>query len=130
MKPDIFTSAKTSASLDDVSLKHFIHEDIKREYLTYIPTSYARINAAPIVLNFHGFGGTASEQLALSDWRDLAEKHGIILIYPQGLELQKGGSHWNPDPVSSDSKSISDDLGFVRRLLKRISKKYSIDNLN
>ena len=106
MKPDIFTSAKTSASLDDASLKYFVHEDIKREYLTYIPTSYAHMYAAPIVLNCHGFGSTASAQLALSDWRDLAEKHGIILIYPQGLELQKGASHWNPDPISSDSKSI------------------------
>ena len=127
MKPDIFTSAKIPASLDEVSLNLFVHNDTKREYLTYIPSGYSHTNEAPIVLNFHGFGGTASGQLALSDWRGLAEKHGIILIYPQGLELQKGGSHWNPDPVSSDSKSLSDDLGFVRRLLKRISKNYSID---
>ena len=127
MKPDIFTSAKIPASLDEVSLNLFAHDDTEREYLTYIPSGYSHINEAPIVLNFHGFGGTASGQLALSDWRELAEKHGIILIYPQGLELQKGGSHWNPDPVSSDSKSLSDDLGFVRRLLKRISKNYSID---
>jgi len=108
-------------------LNLFVHDDTEREYLTYIPSGYSHTNEAPIVLNFHGFGGTASGQLALSDWRGLAEKHGIILIYPQGLELQKGGSHWNPDPVSSDSKSLSDDLGFVRRLLKRISKNYSID---
>ena len=127
MKPDIFTSAKIPASLDEVSLNLFAHDDTEREYLTYIPSGYSHTNEAPIVLNFHGFGGTASGQLALSDWRELAEKHGIILIYPQGLDLQKGGSHWNPDPVSSDSKSLSDDLGFVRRLLKRISKNYSID---
>ena len=127
MKPDIFTSAKIPASLDEVSLNLFVHDDTEREYLTYIPSGYSHTNEAPIVLNFHGFGGTASGQLALSDWRELAEKHGIILIYPQGLELQKGGSHWNPDPVSSDSKSLSDDLGFVRSLLKRISKNYSID---
>ena len=127
MKPEIFTSDKIPASRDEVSLNHFAHGGIKREYLTYIPSGYTHKNEAPVVLNFHGFRGTASGQLALSDWRDLAEKHGIILIYPQGLELQKGGNHWNPDPVSSDSKSISDDLGFVRRLLKRISKNFSID---
>ncbi len=129
MKPDIFTSVKIPSSLDEVSLNLFVHDDTEREYLTYIPSGYSHINEAPIVLNFHGFGGTASGQLALSDWRGLAEKHGIILVYPQGLDLQKGGSHWNPDPVSSDSKSLSDDLGFVRRLLKRISKNYSIDKL-
>ncbi len=127
MKPDIFNSVKIPASLDEVSLNLFVHDDTEREYLTYIPSGYSHTNEAPIVLNFHGFGGTASGQLALSDWRGLAEKHAIILIYPQGLELQEGGSHWNPDPVSSDGKSLSDDLGFVRRLLKRISKNYSID---
>ncbi len=127
MKPEIITSEKIPASRDEVSLNRFAHDGIKREYLTYIPSGYTHKNEAPVVLNFHGFAGAASGQLALSDWRDLAENHGIILIYPQGLELQKGGSHWNPDPVSSDSKSISDDLGFIRRLLKRISRHYSID---
>ena len=60
MKPDIFTSAKIPASLDEVSLNLFAHDDTEREYLTYIPSGYSHINEAPIVLNFHGFGGTAS----------------------------------------------------------------------
>ena len=80
MKQENFTSEKIPASLDEVSLNHFAHDGIKREYLKYIPPGYSHINEAAVVLNFHGFGGTASGQLALSDWRDLAVKHDIILI--------------------------------------------------
>ena len=117
----------TSTAGSGVSLSYIVHAGITREYLLYVPSGYSHENNAPIVLNFHGFGGTASGQIFLSDWRGLADKHSFILIYPQGLELQKGGSHWNPDPVSNNSKSNSDDLGFISRLLKRISKKYSVD---
>lgn len=110
-----------------VPLKRLTHDNIKREYLLYVPSSYSEKDESPIVLNFHGFGGTAEEQLHYSDWRELSDKYGFILIYPQGLELQEGGSHWNPDPISSDGKSTSNDLGFIRKLLKKVSKKYSVD---
>ena len=112
-----------------VPLRRLTHDNIKREYLLYVPSSYSEKDQSPIVLNFHGFGGTAAGQLYYSDWRELSDKYGFILIYPQGLELQESGGHWNPDPISSDgrSKSSSNDLGFIRKLLKKISKKYSVD---
>ena len=110
-----------------VSLKKIKHDNVKREYLLYVPRSYSDEVESPIVLNFHGYGGTALGQLYYSDWRDLSDKYGFILIYPQGLELQKGGSHWNPEPISKDSKSSSNDLGFINKLIKKISRKYSFD---
>lgn len=110
-----------------VPLRRLTHDNIKREYFLYLPSSYSEKDESPIVLNFHGFGGTAAGHLYYSDWRELSDKFGFILIYPQGLELQKGGSHWNPDPISSDGKSTSNDLGFIRKLLKKISTKYSVD---
>jgi polyhydroxybutyrate depolymerase len=110
-----------------VTLKRLTHDNVKREYFLYLPSSYSGKDKSPIVLNFHGFGGTAAGQLYYSDWRELSDKFGFILIYPQGLELQQGESHWNPDPISSDGKSTSNDLGFIRKLLKKISIKYSVD---
>jgi polyhydroxybutyrate depolymerase len=110
-----------------VPLRRLTHDKVKREYFLYLPSSYSDKDESPIVLNFHGFGGTAAGQLYYSDWRELSDKFGFILIYPQGLELQKGGSHWNPDPISSGGKSTSNDLGFIRKLLRKISIKYSVD---
>ena len=107
--------------------RQIMHNNTKREYLLYIPTDYSRKNKSPITLNFHGHGGAASEYINYSDWRTLSDNHSFILIYPQGQELEKGGTHWNPDPISIDSKSSSDDLGFIEKLINKISKKYSVD---
>ena len=113
--------------------RRIFHDDHRREYLLYIPANYSDQSAAPIVLNFHGFGSTALDQLRLSDWRELADENNFILIYPQGLKLSADGktsagvTHWNPDPLSRDNKSESNDLGFVMKLLRRISKQHSTD---
>lgn len=113
--------------------RQFFHDDHRREYLLYIPVNYSDQVEAPIVLNFHGFGSTAFDQLRLSDWRELADENNFILIYPQGLKstadakTSVGETHWNPDPLSRDNKSESEDLGFVEKLLRRISKQYSTD---
>ena len=112
---------------DSSLLKRLKHGKAKREYLLYVPPTYSQRDESPIVLNFHGYGSTASGHLYYSDWRKLSNEHGFILIYPQGLALEKAGYHWNPDPISSESKSTSNDLGFVDKLIKRISKKYSVD---
>ena len=109
------------------------HDDHNREYLLYIPPDYSDQIDAPVVLNFHGYASSALDQLRLSDWRKLADENNIILIYPQGLEMPDGEkkpagqTHWNPDPLSDINKSDSKDLGFVMKLLRRISRRYSVD---
>ncbi len=113
---------------EPILLKRLRHGKVKREYLLYVPRTYSQRNESPVVLNFHGFGSTAAGHLYYSDWRKLSDAHGFVLIYPQGLELNKGGYHWNPDPFSKDSKSSSNDLGFVKKLINKITKKYSIDS--
>ena len=116
-----------------IARRRIFHDDRRRKYLLYIPANYSDQIESPVVLNFHGFGSTALDQLRLSDWRELADENNFILIYPQGLKLTADGktsvgeTHWNPDPLSRDNKSESKDLGFVMKLLRRISEQYSTD---
>ena len=51
-----------------------------REYLIHIPDSYDSTKSVPIVLNFHGFGGSVSEFINDADMRSLAESDTFILI--------------------------------------------------
>ena len=110
-----------------IVFKQLKHNKVKRDYLLYVPPTYSKRNKSSVVLNFHGYGSTALGHLYYSDWRDLSNEHGFILIYPQGLALEYGGYHWNPDPPSSDNKSFSNDLGFVDKLIKKVSSKYFVD---
>lgn len=102
------------------------HDGINREYIIYVPKSYDRTSSIPLVLNFHGFGGSASEFMNYADMRSLAESENFILAYPQGSYLN-GASHWNPCPTGSGNKSTTDDFGFIESMINEISSRYNLD---
>ncbi len=103
-----------------------VHDNINREYVLYIPNSYDRTSAVPLLVNFHGFGGGASEFMSYADMRSIAETDTFILAYPQGSCLD-GSSHWNACPTGGDNKSDADDFGFVESMINEISSQYNID---
>ena len=103
-----------------------VHDGINREYVLYIPNSYDGTSSVPLMLNFHGFGGSASDYMQEADMRSLAEADTFILIYPQGSCLD-GSSHLNPCPTGGDNKSTADDLGFVESMISEISSQYNLD---
>ena len=43
-----------------------------REYLIHIPDSYDTTKSVPVMMNFHGFGGTVGEFINNADMRSLA----------------------------------------------------------
>ena len=112
---------------EQLTRESLIHAGAQREFLLYVPTTYRSDTVAPLVFNFHGFGGSAEWQLLTSDWRRIAEKDGVIVVYPQGSELESGSPHWNPHPASADNKSSSDDLGFINSLIDNLSERYAVD---
>ena len=102
------------------------HDGIERDYILYIPELYDGNTAVPLILNFHGFGGSASDYMQEADMRSLAEADTFILIYPQGSCLD-GLSHWNACPIGEDNKSDADDFGFVESMITEISSQYNVD---
>ncbi|MDG1966282.1 MAG: PHB depolymerase family esterase [Flavobacteriaceae bacterium] len=103
-----------------------VHDGFNREFVLYIPNSYSSKSSAPLMINFHGFGGIASNYMQEADMRSLAEANTFILIYPQGSCLD-GLSHWNPCPFGGDNKSNADDFGFIESIITVISSQYNVD---
>ena len=103
-----------------------VHDGMNREYIIYVPNSYDGTSAVPLLLNFHGFGGSASQFINDADMRAEAEANSFILVYPQGSCLN-GASHWNPCPIDGDNKSTADDVGFVEAMISEISSQYNLD---
>ena len=103
-----------------------VHDGMNREYILYVPNSYDGTSSIPLLLNFHGFGGSASQFMQEADMRSLAEADTFILVYPQGSCLD-GSSHWNPCPTGGDNKSTADDVGFVESMISEISSQYNLD---
>ena len=110
----------------NTNAQSIVHDNIDREYILYVPSSYDGTSAVPILFNFHGFGGSASQFMQEADMRSLAEADTFILVYPQGSCLD-GSSHWNPCPIGGDNKSTADDVGFVEAMISEISSQYNLD---
>ena len=102
------------------------HDGQVREAVVYVPTS--AIDAeAPMVLNFHGYGGRAAWHMEDADMRSLADAEGFVLVYPQGSELS-GSAHWNAAPSGGDNKSSADDLGFTEALVDAVTTAHTVDS--
>ena len=57
-----------------------VHDCLNREYVLYVPNSYDGSTTVPLMLNFHGFGGSASDFMSTADMRSLAESNNFILV--------------------------------------------------
>ena len=105
---------------------NFEYDGEIREYLVYLPPSYVEGMSLPLVLNFHGFGSTATEQAFYSNFSAIADTANFIVVYPQGLfrNIIAGGSgnHWN-----AHFGTDVDDLGFINRLIDYLYTDYNID---
>lgn len=96
--------------------------DQKRSFIKYVPKSIDSTKTVPLVFNFHGGGMSALEQMFYTEMNDSAETNGFIVVYPQGIE-----SDWNVG-FDMDYDEGTDDVGFVKAILKQLKKEHKIDD--
>jgi polyhydroxybutyrate depolymerase len=70
---------------------------------------------------FHGGTRSALEQERYSGFNDFASAHGIVAVYPEGID-----GHWNDGRVTG-AQSKADDIAFVRALILSLDAKRTID---
>jgi polyhydroxybutyrate depolymerase len=101
-----------------------MHDGIQRDYILYIPAIYDGNTDVPLVLNFHGFGSNANEQMQYGDFRDIADTEGFLLVHPEGT-LLNGEQHWNVGNFTIGS--TADDVGFTEALIDQLANLYAIN---
>ena len=101
-----------------------IHDGIQRDYILYIPAIYDGSEDLPLVLNFHGFGSNANEQMFYGDFRDIADTEGFLLVHPQGTILN-GDQQWNVGFLGNGN--TTDDVGFTEALIDELANLYTIN---
>ena len=104
--------------------KNITHDNLQRDYIIHIPSSYNVNTPIPLVFCFHGYTSNASTIMSYSNFNYIADTAGFIVVYPQGTLLQ-GSTHWNVGGWTT--ASTVDDVGFSISLLDSISNEYNID---
>ena len=101
-----------------------IHNGIQRDYILYIPAIYDGSTDVPLVLNFHGYGSNANEQMFYGDFRDIADTEGFLLVHPQGTIIN-GDQQWNVGFLGNGN--TTDDVGFTEALIDELANLYTIN---
>lgn len=113
----ILTLSILLATLGSISQEFgFIYDGIERTYRVYAP-EINRESASPMVINMHGLGSNAFEQQFYSQFDNVADTTGAIIVYPNGVNNQ-----WN---IYSDGGV--DDVGFISALIDTMAANYDID---
>lgn len=100
-------------------------------YRLYIPTSYTKNTAMPVVVALHGLGGTEDSFFDSYGRRlpELAEQYGYILVAPLGYRVD-GGYGWGvatppADPLARNRSALSEMD--VMQVLAEVRKHYAVD---
>jgi polyhydroxybutyrate depolymerase len=91
----------------------------KREYLLYVPSTYNKNKATPLVISIHGAGGWPAHQKNVSHWNQLADKYGFIVVYPSGRGF--------PRIWPMEGEALTEDVRFISDLIDHLEATYHID---
>jgi polyhydroxybutyrate depolymerase len=100
----------------------FVSSGEQREYLLYVPRSYDPTKPTPLVISMHGAGLWGAAQRELSQWNEVAEARGFIVVYPSGAK-GAGPRIWRVDR----SAGLMRDVRFISELIDTLQAAYHID---
>jgi polyhydroxybutyrate depolymerase len=93
----------------------------QRTYRLHVPAGYDPRQMTPMVLSFHGHGGTALQQERFSQYSPLADQQHFLVVYPQGVIGPDGKTGWSTarkhEPAVNDVLFISDLLTTLQQHL-------------
>ncbi|KII85665.1 carbohydrate esterase family 1 protein [Plicaturopsis crispa FD-325 SS-3] len=122
--------SKSAWSFD--SSNHLNQTIGNRSFLVHLPSSYDSSVAAPVVLSFHGYNGSDSDQELISGFSDDALKinnTGIIAVYPlaaygPGKSGNQAITAWQGAPYAPPGV---DDVAFTENIISELQSNLCVD---
>jgi len=113
----------------------FVHNDWERCYITYIPESVTETSSAPLIVELHGWAGSAFETRNLTEVTLLADEVGAIVVHAEGIivdntTLDMGGNEesWNAGYCCGDALALEiDDVDYLRQVIAQTVENYPVD---
>jgi polyhydroxybutyrate depolymerase len=109
-----------------------VHGGRDRFYLVHVPPQAATGASLPVVMAFHGGGGTASRMPFVTNLSAVANEHGFIAVYPGGTGNPNFGRHllaWNAGFCCGLPRDEHvDDVGFALAVLRDVAARTPVDH--
>jgi len=94
---------------------------LQRTYLVHVPAGIEQPNG--LVINLHGAGMTGGQQAAMTNYNAIADQHGFVVAYPDGVDFSWADGRGASVP---DRQGV-DDVGFLVALVDRLTDEFGID---
>jgi polyhydroxybutyrate depolymerase len=110
--------------------------DRERRALVHVPPGYDPAKPTPLVLIFHGAGGTGRLYLGKNGWSALSDREGFLAVAPDGTppdrtrsaQYMKNPLLWNDGSGRGSTGELgTDEPAFVRALLDRLAQRLNVD---
>jgi polyhydroxybutyrate depolymerase len=113
-----------------VEIQTILRNGETRSYVIYIPSSYQEDKPTPLMINFHGFGGIASDYAQNigedNGLNTTANENNFIVVYPQAVIGQKGSTYWTPGDNGIENIR-ENDVYFTKELISEIASIFNLD---
>lgn len=102
----------------------------RRDYLLYVPHSYNSTKPTPLVISLHAAALWPATQAQISQWNQLADARGFIVVYPSGTTLSGTATGVLPFRVwlSQPEAVLRANVRFIAELIDTLKATYNIDS--
>jgi polyhydroxybutyrate depolymerase len=108
---------------EEYLIKTFTYDGEEREFILYLPEVYSKESSLPLVVFLHSWGWDARREMWNSDFNEVAEEYGFVIVYPNATP------NWNScdldDPVFPTPDT--DDVAYIKALITEIHDRYNIN---
>nr|WP_238994795.1 PHB depolymerase family esterase [Mycolicibacterium chubuense] len=91
---------------------------VQRTFTVHVPPG--GLNG--LVVNLHGAGSTGADQAAVTNYDAVADQHGFVVAYPDGIDFSWADGRGASVP---DRQGV-DDVGFLSALITSLTQQYGI----
>ena len=111
---------------------------VERRYLLHVPPTYTPAKKWPLVVMFHGGGGTAKFAMRETGWAEKADKEGFLAVFPEGTSpdatrparFRDNAQTWNDGSkrpnIGAVKRGVA-DVEFVAMMIADLMLRSSVD---
>lgn len=93
-----------------------------RSFIIYLPLGYNNAGKMPLLFVIHGGSGTPEGMIRLADFRPIANKEKVVLVYPAGHQ-----KNWNDGRPTTPNQMGINDVSFFNRMCDYMIANHSVD---
>jgi polyhydroxybutyrate depolymerase len=99
-----------------------------RPFKLFVPTSYNKINPAPLLLALHGYASSGNQLEKYLNLTAVAQARGVLYVHPDGTADKSGNRFWNatPECCGYAKMKVNDDQ-YLMDIIDSVSRKYNVD---